>query len=513
MNKIKSAVISVLFGLAALALLLLAVISCDVPGSNHVKRYNSILQSITLSSSFGGEAYSVLYPEGVISASKYYAGIPEEEGEDKEEYIASYTQRGSVFVKTDKLEGEGKEDEFKASVLRDAEILSARFGQKGYSSYSVTVEDGFAIRVTVPTGFTYSAYKKLDNTSRSNQLSLISNTVNSLSREGELSVRTSDKSLTKNLSGSVTANGKKYYKLTNVKESASDVFKSFTKYSMGGNHAVRVNLTKEGKQRINEISTAVSGSSSDKALSFFVGENLIVSLTLQEALTGSFFINTNGNKSVAEDYAIVMQSAISGETLTNAYNKDVSTEVVVGTASLGDNAALMLVIAIALIFVAAAVLSIIKYKKLGAVNAFIILLYALVAIYAPYFLAIEISVASAITILLGLLLLTGCNFYLFETVRKETYSGKIIQAAVKSAYKKTVSTFLDMHLILLVASIFFAFVGVAEVASCGVMMLVATVASYILIWFTRFAWYVVSSPVGDKFAFGGYKRQVNDNED
>ena len=47
----------------------------------------------------------------------------------------------------------------KESVAKDAGILLKRFGEKGYAGYSVSIEDDYVIRVSVPTNFTYAAYK------------------------------------------------------------------------------------------------------------------------------------------------------------------------------------------------------------------------------------------------------------------------------------------------------------------------------------------------------------------
>ena len=62
MGKVKSAIITALLLAAIVVLSLFAVISCDVPGSNHVKRYNSFLSGIHLGADLSGEAYALLYP-------------------------------------------------------------------------------------------------------------------------------------------------------------------------------------------------------------------------------------------------------------------------------------------------------------------------------------------------------------------------------------------------------------------------------------------------------------------
>ena len=63
-------------------------------------------------------------------------------------------------------------------------------------------------------------------------------------------------------------------------------------------------------------------------------------------------------------------------------------------------------------------------------------MFALTLITAILLLDIQVTIAGAVTAVLGLALLSGSNFALFETVRKETKSGKIVQSAIKSGYKK-----------------------------------------------------------------------------
>ena len=182
-------------------------------------------------------------------------------------------------------------------------------------------------------------------------------------------------------------------------------------------------------------------------------------------------------------------------------------KIVYASSQLGDLAAPMLGVALLLIIAALIIFSIVRYKKLGLVNSLIILMFALTLVTASLLLEIQITIAVAFCAVLGLALLCVSNFVLFETVRKETKSGKIMQSAVKSGYKKLLAGVLELHLVLLVASILLTFVPVGELASCGLMFFVSVVASYLLYWFTRFMWYVTSSPVRNKFKFCGFVRE------
>lgn len=497
MGKIKSAIITSLLVAAILVLAFFALVSLQVPGSGGVDRYNSFISSINLGGDVTGEAHAVLYPDGVISAEDYNFSLPEDK--DKlEEYVNKYVQKGSVYIEKDVLDEYGEEG-LKTKVANDAKVISARLGEKGYSAYSVTVTDGYTLKITVPTNFTYSEYKRYDTSSRSDKTTLVSQAIRMLTYDGELTLRNSEV-------------GKTSYDniLTPITADVTSYFKSFVKYSAGTNHAVKVNLTKEGRELFKTISNLVNSAENDKAIGFYIGENQLLSLTVSEEIdSSSFYISVN--EAYAEDYAITLNSVAHGDTVSLSYNSS-EAQIVYANAALGDLAAILLGVSLLLIILAAAIYSVVRYKLLGLVNVMMIAVYSLAMIVALMLLEIQLTVAGAFCAALGLALMCGSNFALFEAVRKETKLGKTMQSSVKSGYKKLLTGILELHIVLFVATLFLTLVGVGELASCGFILLIATVASYILYWFTRFMWYVISSPVKDKFKFCGFAREdLNDD--
>lgn len=492
MGKIKSTIITSLLVAAILVLAFFALISLQIPGSNGVDRYNSFIASINLGGDVTGNAHTVLYPDGVISAEDYNFNLPQDK--DKlDEYTAKYEKKGSVYIEKSVLDEYGEEG-LKAQVAADAKIISERFGEKGYSGYSVSVRDGYTVNVTVPANFTYSEYKQYDASGRSDKTTLISRAIGVLAFDGELTLRNSEV-------------GKSYYDdiLTPVTADLSDYFKSFQKYSAGANHAVKVNLTKEGREQIKSISNLVLTAESDKAIGFYIGDNQLLSLNVSEEMdSGSFYISVN--EAYAENYAIVLNSVINNKIVGLTYGSD-NVQIVYSNSALGDLAPILLGVSLLLIVLASAVYSVVRYKGLGLVNVLMIAVYSLALIIALMLIEIQLTIAGAVTAVLGLALLCGSNFALFEAVRKETKLGKTMQSSVKSGYKKLFTGILELHVILFVTTFLFTLVGVGEVASCGFIMLIATIASYVLYWFTRFMWYVISTPVKNKFKFCGFTRE------
>ena len=511
MGKIKSAIITALLAAVIVVLAVFSIFSWQVPGSNGVKKYNSFINNVHLGGDLTGNATAILYPEGVISAAEYEFGIPERSDSFTEEeleeytkeynnYVNKYTNYGSIYVEKEVIDDNGGVDGLMETVANDAKVLSNRLNKKGYSSYSVSVLDEFTIMVSVPTGFTYAEYQNDEWTasSRSDKTAVIERTIEYLAYNGGLSLR-----------NSVVGKAKYDNIITPVKVDVNTYFKSASQYSVGGTDAVKLTLTKLGREELKPISEKVVECEDDHAIGFYVGDYQLLSLTLNGSIDSrSFYItvSTSTSKLDAQNYAIVLDSVVNGDTIKLDYNSS-DIQVVYTGAELGDNAALFLGLAILLILVIAIVGSIIKYKKLGAVQSIMIIMFALTFVVALMLLEIELTIAGLITAVLGLALMCGSNYYLFENVRKETLKGKTIQSSVKDGYKQSLFGILELHIILLIVSILLIFVGFGEISTIGLILFISTVASYVLYWFTRFMWYVISSLGKDKFKFCGFKRE------
>lgn len=507
MSKVKSVIITSLTVIVILVAAFFGTVSFKV---SNTERYNSIASSINLGADYSGNAYATLYPEGVISAEEY--GYLDEE--DKNGYAAVC----GVYVETEKYDQTARAD-LAASVKSDAEVLSQRISEKGYSSFSVSVEDGITIKVSVPTNYSYAAYKENNSTTRSKALSAATSAISYLSADGRFTLRSSDLTITTSgdsatthrnrideyTETALTSDGSKTYALTKVTEDVNDFFKSVSTFKVGTTTAINFDLTELGQGRMRDITTLVASSSS-KILYFYLGDTLMLSVTCESTINSDKLQFTANDEDIAKNTAIALNSAVNGNELTVKYS-DIES-VFSSTAIGGENAALLVFIASIVLVVAFMVAAIVKYKKLGAVTCISIAIFALTVLYALYLLEIQLTFAVLITAFAGLILFCTTNLIVFEEVRAQCKKGRTLQAAVKTAYKNTIMTVADIHIVLIVAAIICALVAVGEVAACGLISVIAVLASYILYWFTRFMWYVCSAPQKDKFGFGGFKREV-----
>ena len=504
MGKIKSALLTAILVAAIVVLAFFATVSYTVPGSEGVKKYNSFISSISLGGDLTGEAVAVLYPEGVISDADYKFGIPDDTASDKyKEYVDKYENFGSVWVEKEVLGVDNANlESIKEDVKHDAQVISKRLEGNEYTAYSVAVRDDFTIVVSVPTTFSYAEYNGGDfsTSTASDKQTVISNTLSCVAYGGELSLRNSEVGV-----GHDNI-------LTPITVDVNSYFKSFKTFSRAGTYAVKVSLTDEGAEAFKSISEKVSSASSDKAIGFYVGDNRLFPLNLESSISEKSFYITVNSKEMAVEYATVLNSCINGEVVNLDYGTSSDIDLVYTSASLGVHSAIFLFCAVLALIIAAIVYSAVRYKLLGLVNAIVILMYALTLVIALMLIGIQVTVAGAIFALAGLMLLVGSNFVVFEKVRKETEKGKTMQSAIKSAYKALLKGILELHVVLVAVSLILALVCVGELAACGLIFFIASLASYILYWFTRFTWFVVSSLVRDKFAFGGFKREELEND-
>ena len=522
MGKIKSAVITAIVALATLALFLFGVVSCSLPDGVH--RYNSILSNIHLGSELSGDAYVTLLPDGVITAEEYSFTVAEG-GDKADEYKKDYVLGSDCSFYIDRAElaqftTDGAADtdaevasalaQFEDQVAKDAEILSARFGERRYTSYSVSVAGGCAIRVSVPTNFTYAAYSGNDSSALTDELSYISNAMAYLTLGGELTLRNTAMGRQDNIYYSQSADGTTAtYNILNARTSVADIFDSVSYYAAGGAYAVRVNLTSYGQEIISAVSEDVAASD-DTYIRFYVGEYNVINLTCESAVTGgSFYIQAN-DAQTARNYAALLNSVATGSALSANYTYD---EVIYNTSASGTNAAMFLAIAVLVILVAVMVYAIARYKKLGLVFSLMALLFASAVIAVVYLVGTTLTTAGALVAVLCFAMFSGCNFWSYEAIRRESKEGRTIPASVKLGYKKTFTGILDLHIVLLVISIMLALICTGEAAACGMILLIGTLASYVLHWFTRFMWYVNMAPARDKYKFCGFKREVIDDDE
>lgn len=516
MSKVKSIIITVLLSVAVAVAAFFAVVS--FPVNNNVNYLSSVASNIHLGADFTGYAYTTVYPEDVITMADYQVLNAEER--------QSYEKVGSLYANKETYTDI---EALKTDVAADAKKLNDRFGQKGYSSYSVAVEDGISIKISVPTNYTYHAYKYPDHTNsqtdndRSTDLSAARAALGAMTAHGNLTLRTKDTSITLTDANGTSSkydttkygkdewvdkaeyDGSKTYSLARDDEDVASYFSGVSSRSVGSVSIITLSLTKEGREKMKVISTRAKASDSQQIL-FFVGDSLMLPMSCEEVIDqGSISLQTS-DASSAQNVAITLNSAVNGGDLKVEYKALMTGDVYSSSAPGGELAAVLALVACALILAGVCVFLVVKYKRLGGVMSLLTVLFALIELYALMLLSIQVTVAVLFACVLCLALFQISNVIVIAQVKKYIETGRTLQASIKEAYKHVIMTVSDMHIVLVIVAILLATVGVGEVAACGLISIIGVVASYVLYWFTRFMWYVTSSPVKNKFKFAGLKR-------
>lgn len=518
MSKAKSIVITTLLSIAIFVAAFFAAVS--FPVNNNRGYLNSIASNIHLGADFSGYAYTTVYPEGVKTAEDYNF-LSEEEKE-------GYEKCGGLYVDT---EVHSDINALKASVASDAKILNKRFAQKAYSSYSVAVEDGVSIKISVPTNFTLASYKGRDEANRSTDLSVAKLSLGTITAYGPLTLRTTDTSITlkdsndteytENLDNpnkgrdewtneALVENSKTYNIAYGYDEDMSAYIKNVSAQQRGTTAVITFKFTESGRKMFKEVTTRVASSTSH-TLYFFVGKDAVVSFGECTSAYDENSLSLRANNiGTAQDSAITLNSAVTGSPLSLKYDSNIT--VATSTAAYGENAAVLAFVACVIVLLGVCVLLTVIYKKLGLVASVITLVFGLIELYALCLLSIQVTVGVLITCFVTLMLFLLSNVAVFSEVRRLTLSGRTMQASVKEAYKKVIMTVTDLHIVLVAAAILLAAICAGELAACGLIAVIGVVASYVLYWFTRFMWFVTSSSSKDKFRFAGFKRVVHDYE-
>ncbi len=504
MGKIKSAIITSLVVIAILAASFFAVVSFPY-GNGQLNRLNSIASSIRLGGEFTGYAETVIYPEGVISEAEY---LINKETTDDADYANKFTKHGNLYVEKEVESGLAEK------VAADAAVLNERLAKMSYSGYSVAIVNTYSIKISVAMAYTYADYAYSlyanDESPASNKLNNISSALSFVTLDGELSFRNSQGSSDYDIYETGVNS------LFGINVDVTKFISNVYPYHAAGNHAVKVDLTEEGKAQFNKISNYVLGlDDNSKQILFYIGDEQLLPLGVSEAITENSFYISASTEEQAKFCAAILGSVAKGQTISTEYKSENSDSfrLMVVENTRGKAIIWGSVITALVLFIAISVYSVYKYKKLGVVQIMMMLMYALIMVYAIFLLNIELTLLGIVTIFLGLGLLTVANFVVFNKTQQYVKEGNVMRNAVREAYKNHFAGNTEVHFVLLVAGIMLALIAKGAVAACGFIFLIAVIASYVLYWFTRFMWYVLSSPVKNKFAFCGFKREVSDDED
>ena len=471
MGKKKSVALIVLISLILAVLLAMSVESFSVPST--VKNYNSLLSVIDLGCDLGGGYQTVMYPEGVISKEEYQSLVEADEASAED-----YTAYKGVYLSTDIYSNNEISETFQSEFDTALKIIQRRYENKGFSDYKLRVQDDYTIIAEIP-----DTDEDADNV------------FEKLALSGMLTFRSS----------ASTANSRNV-----LMEGTSEYIKSVEVSGSDETYYVVLNFTKAGRKEFTKITTELaassssdssSGSSSGASLYVFMGTEQLMNVSVTEAIDQNYVaISGFTTRSTATSVSVVLDTALHESdrfdlTFTNSGAASF-------TATMGEHAALYIAIAFGVAFL-------IRYKGMGLAHVYGFLSFAVIYILCIALIdGIQLTMGGVIAILLASVIALACNLLAFKNISDEFYSGKTLNAAVKSGYKKSLAFTIDIHVILLIAAIVLWLISASVVKFAALIFLIGIVISALTtLLLTRFYLYLFLSSAKNKIAFCNFKRE------
>lgn len=485
MGKKKSAVFLVLITIAIAVLLVL----CVVPfGTIGIKEYHSLAGIMKNDSYFGGGYTVVYYPEGVIPESDYrYLE------DSKDEYVQH--KNTSLYLKSGEATDEVTDevlDRFKESFAINYASLRTRFAQLHYAGTRVDIADDYSVRVELPT--------EVEN---------LSNILTFFSYTGTVNVAygTSEDDATVIIEG-------------DAKDPVTNYLKSTGSISNGATSYVALNFTDAGREAIynatadSATTSDSSSSSSKKSLYFRIGENTVVTLSVDSPINQET-LYVNSAEYTAETASVV--SALFNDALETGEDNPLKMSVQESRYfdyGMGKNILPYLYVATGVILLLTLVFFFVRYHLLGFVHLYTLLTYSIIMILCLSLIpGVYLSVASFTAAVLGMVLLSLGDFVSFEYAKREYATGKTMSNSVKQGYAKCTWHIFDVHVALAIVSLITFFIALTELKLFALIFVLATAFSGLLtLIVNRFYWAIMMALSKKPNKFCAFKQEVFEDD-
>ena len=496
MGKKKSVVLMTVLTIVIVVLCAITAFPAFSFPGNSVKKWNPAVLQYDLGMDLGGGYYTYYYPEGVISATEYENNLADKTGDEREEYIDSYFNPAgsSLYFSNDEdknivVDGAIAED-FTAAFNAAANEIKARYAAMGYSDYSVSIVDGYAIKVELPAselnaGQVFSSFMITDEVT-------------------------------------IKMGGEVIDALKSKESSVSDLIKNVTVSEKFGVAYLNFHFTKAGRELLNEmkekLSISTNGDSEPVTLDIVVGETTLATIyqdQITDANAAKVPMAYVGNKAYVEMAAVLVNSLVSGGSFDIQFRTLATSDIRVFAPVYGENVMTMIFIAVAIAIAAVIALSIVKMGRFGGVSAYLNASYLIVVGLCYAFIAkgvFEITLGSVLVFLAGLALMNVLQLVVYKAIKAEFQLGKTVESSVKAGYNKTLWTVVDVYAVLFLAGNALL-IGGAGVYTLALQALICVITGAFcnLLW-GRFINFTFLSASKNKYEYFRFVREDDDDE-
>ena len=485
MGKGKSVLLIVLVTIVLAGLLFIGFTPSFAVG---VSDFGSLLSNVDLGTDLGGGYTTVYYPEGVMSASDYAI--------EDDETQADYTQYKGIYLSNENYDADTQQvtEEFSSEFNKAYAALSYRYEQMGFVNASVVKENDYTIRVTIP--------HLSDDT-------VLDTVFTQLSYSGSLHL--SDSEIT-------TSNAERRAEVWD-----SSLVSSAGVASAGDQgYAVTINFTAEGRAKFAELTAGMvsssdssSSSSSSGTLYIYVGMNQIITVSVSEEMdqdtiyiSGSFT-----TREAAQSIASTINSVLNED---DVFDLNINYSYLYEFApTMGENTAAWVAAAVGALFLAAIIVSLVKFKGMGLAFTYGFLTWLLALLLCVSLIGgIVVDFGGVLMIVLSAAVMAGFSYYAYNNIRKEFSTGKTLTASIKSGFKKSIALTIDVHLVLALAALVLWLVSTGTVAFMSLIFLIGTVLSgLVTLLVTRFYLYMFMAQPKNKIAFCNFRREEAEDDE
>ena len=241
--------------------------------------------------------------------------------------------------------------------------------------------------------------------------------------------------------------------------------------SQNNQHGVKITFTTSGATKFHALTSELA--SSQSPLYIYLNGELFSSPTVQEVIAGGETFISGGMNTQAE------AEAYATKILSGTYSVDLSlSEKNVITATLGENALLLSIIAgfVGLVLIFAFMILI--YKNLGLIANLSLIFYTIILMFLLAVLPfIQLTLPGVAGIILGLGMAVDGNIVIFERIKDEFKSGKKIPASVKSGFKRASIAVVDSNITTIIAAIVLAWLGTGAIRGFAYTLLISMLVS------------------------------------
>ena len=502
MGKKKSVVLMTLLTIVIVVLsALTAFPAFSFPGDS-VKQWNPAIMQYDLGMDLGGGYYAYYYPEGVKTETEIENDCADLSEEEKKDYMESYynpagsslyfdTDDRKNIVTGDAESGYQISDDFTVAFDAAAKEISARFAARGYSDYTVSIVDGYAIKVTLPASDVYAAQ-----------------TLASFMLTDEMTIAKGD-AIVDELKG-------KEAKIT-------DLVKGFSVVDLNGAAYLKINFTKAGKKMVAAMknslteSTAATGND-DVTMNIKIGDETIVTIYkdfINNSNAAMYPMAEIDEKAYVKMVSILMNSVLKEGDFEISFNSLANTDIRKFDPVYGKNTMLMVFIAAGIAMLGLSVFAVLKMGRFGGVSVYNIFSYLIVVGLCFAFISkgiFEITLGSVLIFLAILVVMSVLHVHIYNAVKAEFNLGKTVESSVKAGFNKTIWTVVDVYAVLLLGSLALL-IGGAGMTTFALQAIICIVTGAFcnLLW-GRFINYTFLSASKNKYKYFRFVREDDDDE-